>query len=96
LKIIDNVFLTFFFKQVLFCLLKVPIDERNSVHEDAVKKLKKIWMGFNEIQLYTLSTKEALWIQKDDLIVGRFEKILQEIINLLPPSREQLLKVSTG
>jgi hypothetical protein len=59
-------------KQVLFCLLKVPIDERNSVHEDAVKKLKKIWMGFNEIQLYTLSTKEALWIQKDDLIVGRF------------------------
>jgi hypothetical protein len=51
LEIIDNVFLTLFFKQVLFCLLKVPIDEKNSVHEDAVKKLMKIWMGFKEIQL---------------------------------------------
>ena len=87
--------MTFFFKQVLFCLLKVPIDERKSVQEDAAKKLEKIWMEFKEIQLYTLSTKEALWIQKDYLIVGRFEKILQGIINLLPSSRERLLTVST-
>ncbi|CAG2211962.1 unnamed protein product [Mytilus edulis] len=75
---------------------QVPIDERDSVREDALKKLKKVWIGFQPSHLYTLSTKEALWIQKDGLIVGRFEKILQGIINLLPPSREQLLTTSTG
>ena len=74
----------------------MPIDERESVRNDAIKKLKKVWIGFKEENLYTLSTKEALWIQKEGFIVGRFEKILKGIIDLLPPSREQLLTSSVG
>jgi polynucleotide 5'-kinase involved in rRNA processing len=70
-------------KNTLSIIYNEDHDHKKSVQEDAAKKLEKIWMEFKEIQLYTLSTKEALWIQQNDLIVGRFEKILQGIINLL-------------
>ncbi|KAK3091421.1 hypothetical protein FSP39_019770 [Pinctada imbricata] len=78
---------------------QVQPGEREAVKKDTIHKLTGSstgWPGCQESQIYTLSTREASFIQNtpDKFVVGQFACLLKEIMKLVPKSREILLTKS--
>ncbi|XP_033737338.1 uncharacterized protein LOC117325318 [Pecten maximus] len=78
---------------------RVPLAERKEVYEDTVKKLtsKTGWPDCKKTQIFCISTTEASYVQKDvpHCVFGQFSCLLEEILRLVPKSREIFLVNST-
>ncbi|XP_060077083.1 uncharacterized protein LOC132556663 [Ylistrum balloti] len=78
---------------------RVPIAERTDVCEDTVKKLtcNTGWPDCKTSQIFCISTTEASYVQKEHphYVYGQFSLLLEEILRLVPKSREIFLVNST-
>lgn len=72
------------------------MDQRKGVLEDTVAKLTGPlgWPNCKPSQIFCLSTKEAMYIQKEGYMIGQFVQLVEEIHRLIPLGREIMLQES--
>ncbi|XP_078583516.1 dual serine/threonine and tyrosine protein kinase-like [Branchiostoma floridae x Branchiostoma japonicum] len=68
----------------------VPEGERHGVREETIRKLKEMWRGLDESQVFTHSNTEA---EKSGFRSADFTKLLDGIYELLPQSLHHKLAV---
>ncbi|XP_069127626.1 uncharacterized protein [Argopecten irradians] len=78
---------------------RVPLLERKEIWEDTVRKLQSNngWPDCKTSQIFCISTMEASYVQKEEphYVYGQFSCLIEEVLRLIPKSREVLLVNST-